>query len=41
LIGGYNQLVEYLANKKLVNYQGEVIDEWIWKSYTFPYRKNC
>jgi thioredoxin reductase (NADPH) len=27
LIGGYNQLVEYLANKKLVNYQGEVIDE--------------
>ena len=25
LIGGYNQLVEYLADKKLVNFKGEII----------------
>lgn len=26
LIGGYNQLVEYLADKQLVNFKGEIID---------------
>ena len=25
LIGGYNQLVEYLADKNLVNFKGEII----------------
>ena len=25
LIGGYNQLVEYLGDKKLVNFKGEII----------------
>ena len=25
IIGGYNQLVEYLADKKLVNFKGEII----------------
>jgi glutaredoxin 3 len=27
LIGGYNQLVEYLADKGLVNFEGKKIDE--------------
>ena len=27
LIGGYNQLVEYFADKKKVNYKGEIISE--------------
>jgi thioredoxin reductase (NADPH) len=26
LIGGYNQLIEYLMDKKLVNFKGEPID---------------
>ena len=26
LIGGYNQLVEYLADKQLVNFKGEILD---------------
>lgn len=26
LIGGFNQLVEYLADKQLVNFKGEIID---------------
>ena len=26
LIGGYNQLIEYLADKQLVNFKGEIID---------------
>lgn len=26
LIGGYNQLVEYLADKGLVNFKGDIID---------------
>ena len=25
LIGGYNQLIEYFNNKKLVNYKGEIV----------------
>ena len=28
LIGGYNQLVEHFADKKQVNFKGEVISEW-------------
>ena len=28
LIGGYNQLVEHFADKKKVNFKGEVISEW-------------
>jgi len=27
LIGGYNQLVEYFADKGKVNYQGQIINE--------------
>ena len=27
LVGGYNQLVEYFADKGLVNFKGEVIDK--------------
>jgi len=27
LIGGYNQLIEYLADKKLVNFEGKIINE--------------
>jgi len=26
LIGGYNQLIEYLADKGLVNFKGDIID---------------
>jgi len=26
LIGGYNQLIEYLADKGLVNFKGEILD---------------
>lgn len=26
LIGGYNQLIEYLADKRLVNFKGEKLD---------------
>ena len=26
LIGGYNQLIEYLADKNLVNFKGEILD---------------
>ena len=25
LVGGYNQLIEYLADKQLVNFKGEII----------------
>ena len=25
LVGGYNQLIEYFNNKKLVNYKGEIV----------------
>jgi glutaredoxin len=25
LIGGYNQLIEYLTDKKLVNFKGEIV----------------
>jgi glutaredoxin len=28
LIGGYNQLVEYLMDKKLVNFEGKVINQY-------------
>jgi hypothetical protein len=28
LIGGYNQLVEYFADKGQVNFKGEVISDW-------------
>jgi hypothetical protein len=28
LIGGYNQLVEHFADKKKVNFKGEIISEW-------------
>ena len=27
LVGGYNQLIEYFADKGLVNFKGEVIDK--------------
>ena len=27
LVGGYNQLVEYFADKGLVNFKGEIIDK--------------
>ena len=27
LVGGYNQLIEYFNDKKLVNYKGEIIRE--------------
>jgi len=27
LVGGYNQLIEYFADKGLVNFKGEVIDQ--------------
>jgi len=27
LIGGYNQLVEYFADKGLVNFKGEIVDK--------------
>ncbi len=27
LVGGYNQLVEYLTDKGLVNFEGKIIDE--------------
>ena len=27
LIGGYNQLIEYLADKKLVNFKGEPVHD--------------
>ncbi len=27
LVGGYNQLIEYFNNKKLVNYKGEIVRE--------------
>lgn len=26
LIGGYNQLIEYFADKRMVNFKGEIID---------------
>jgi glutaredoxin 3 len=26
LVGGYNQLIEYLADKQMVNFKGEIID---------------
>jgi glutaredoxin len=29
LIGGYNQLIEYLMDKKLVNFKGEPIDSQV------------
>ena len=28
LIGGYNQLVEHFADKKKVNFKGEIVSEW-------------
>jgi hypothetical protein len=28
LIGGYNQLVEHFADKKQVNFKGEIVSEW-------------
>jgi hypothetical protein len=28
LVGGYNQLIEYYADKGKVNFKGEVISEW-------------
>ena len=27
LVGGYNQLIEYFADKGLVNFKGEIIDK--------------
>jgi len=33
LIGGYNQLVEHFADKKQVNFKGEIISEWWWQDY--------
>jgi len=27
LVGGYNQLVEYFADKGLVNFKGEIVDK--------------
>lgn len=27
LIGGYNQLVEYLTDKGLINFKGDILDE--------------
>jgi glutaredoxin len=27
LIGGYNQLIEYLSDKKLVNFKGEILND--------------
>lgn len=27
LVGGYNQLIEYLADKGLVNFKGEIIEK--------------
>ena len=27
LVGGYNQLIEYFADKGLVNFKGELIDQ--------------
>jgi glutaredoxin len=27
LVGGYNQLIEYFADKGLVNFKGELIDK--------------
>ena len=27
LVGGYNQLVEYLTDKGLVNFEGKIVDE--------------
>tara|TARA_E500000075_G_C6986663_1_gene320226 strand:+ start:1221 stop:1496 length:276 start_codon:yes stop_codon:yes gene_type:complete len=27
LVGGYNQLIEYFADKGLVNFKGEIIDQ--------------
>ena len=35
LIGGYNQLVEHFADKKKVNFKGEIISEW-WQCYSIP-----
>jgi len=28
LVGGYNQLVEYFADKGKVNFKGEIVSEW-------------